>query len=102
MEWTEYLRFLLALLFVLGLIGIIAWLAKRAGLGGATARRRPDGSKRLSLEEVLVLDARRRVALIRRDGVEHLLLLGVDGDRVIETGIAPVPAAPMPAKGPRS
>jgi len=94
MDWIEYLRFLFALVFVLGLIGIIAWLAKRAGIGGAMARRRPDGAKRLSLEEVLVLDGRRRLALVRRDGVEHLLLLSADGDQVVETDIAAAPASP--------
>ncbi len=33
------------------------------------------------------LDAKRRLVLIRRDNKEHLLLLGPDGDTVIETDI---------------
>ena len=37
--------------------------------------------------EVLSVDAKRRLVLLRRDAKEHLVLLGVAGDVVIETGI---------------
>jgi flagellar protein FliO/FliZ len=81
-----YFRFVLALLFVIGLIALIAWLARRYGLGGVaipnTGRR-----KRLRLVEAMTLDAKRRLVLVRRDGVEHLILLGSQGDVAIETGI---------------
>jgi hypothetical protein len=33
------------------------------------------------------MDGKRRLVLIRRDGVEHLVLLGAAGDLVIERGI---------------
>jgi flagellar protein FliO/FliZ len=32
--------------------------------------------------------------LIRRDGVEHLVLLGINSDLILETGISPPPEAP--------
>jgi len=86
-----YWRFVLALVLVLALIFAVAWIAKRLGLGGRMAVSR--GRRRLSIQEVLSLDAKRRVVLLKRDGIEHLVLLGVGNDVVIESGIAGSPAA---------
>ena len=97
MDLEMYTRFVLALIAVLALIGGIAWLARRLGLGGRLA---PNKSKspRLSLVEVLALDSRRRLVLVRRDSQEHLLLLGPSGDLRVESDIeAPAPAAESPA-----
>lgn len=88
MELDTYMRFVLALLFVLALIGIVAWLARKAGLGTRVVRSKGMG-KRLSIVEVSAVDGKRRLVLVRRDGVEHLVLLGATGETVIETGIAP-------------
>jgi flagellar protein FliO/FliZ len=44
--------------------------------------------------EVLPLDPRRRLVLIRHDDNEHLLLLGADGNRVIEGGLSGERRAP--------
>ena len=84
---VNYLKFILALVFVLGLIGGFAILAKRAGLGnrGPIVRGK---SKRLSIIESMSLDPKRRVVLIRRDNAEHLVLLGVQNEQIIETGLA--------------
>jgi flagellar protein FliO/FliZ len=87
MEWTDYFRFVAALGFVLGLIGLAAWLARRYGFGGNAMARPRAGNKRLAVDEVLVLDARRRLVLVRRDDRQHLLLLGSDGDLVVEQDI---------------
>ena len=62
-------------------------------LGGQLATGR--GKRRLSVQEVLSLDSKRRLVLLKRDGVEHLLLLGLNDDVVVETGI--VPPAEQPA-----
>jgi flagellar protein FliO/FliZ len=44
---------------------------------------------------VLPLDGKRRLVLLKRDGVEHLLLIGLTTDVVVETGItAPADKAP--------
>ena len=84
MEIESYLRFLLALIFVLGLIGAAALLARRVFVG---ARFMPKAGKtsRLSVEEVLPIDARRRLLLVRRDRQEHLILLGASQDLLIES-----------------
>ena len=82
-----YFRFVAALVAVLGLILITAHLAKRF-LHGRVALAKAGAGRRLSVSEVLPLDARRRVVLLRRDGQEHLVLIGPDGDTVIERDIA--------------
>ena len=96
MDLELYFRFLLALGLVLGLIGAAAWAMKRFGLNRFVGQRRPGSAdRRLSIVETLPLDAKRRLILIRRDGVEHLLLTGAGADLVIETRI---PAPPGPAE----
>lgn len=85
--FTDYLRFLFALLFVLGLIGGLALVGKRFGFGhrGPTVRGQ---AKRLAIVETMALDPKRRLVLVRRDGAEHLILLGTSGELVVESGIA--------------
>jgi flagellar protein FliO/FliZ len=87
MEMDVYLRFLLALVFVLALIAAVGWAARRYGMGGRLGMA--GSGRRLAIVETTALDAKRRLALIRRDGVEHLILMGGPGDVVIETGITP-------------
>jgi flagellar protein FliO/FliZ len=84
MEALGYVRFAAALLVVLGLIGLLAWLARRWHLAGPPAI---GGRARLEVVEIAALDPRRRLVLVRRDEVEHLLLLGQDGGLVVEAGI---------------
>lgn len=85
MEMMDYLRFGLALLFVLGLIAGCSWLANRMGLAPRVSTG--PAAKRLSVTEIQRIDARRRLMLIRRDNVEHLILLNGDQDLLIESGI---------------
>ncbi len=51
----------------------------------------PKPEKRLDVVEQWSLDARRRLVLIRRDDVEHLIMTGGPVDVVIETGIGETP-----------
>lgn len=99
MALDDYLRFFFALVFVLALISLLAWLARRFGYGGAFTRPRAD--RRLSVVESLSLDARHRLVLVRRDAVEHLILLGSAGDRLIESAIEPSAAKPREAALPK-
>lgn len=100
MSWEAYLRYLLALIAVLALIALIAWAIRRFGLAGASAIGRP-GRRRLAVVEVLAIDAKRRLVLVRRDQVEHLVLLGTTTETVIETGIwSPTESGPMPPARP--
>jgi flagellar protein FliO/FliZ len=81
-----YVWYFSALLLVIGLILALAWLARRLGVMGRLGAL-GGGKRRLSLIEVLPLDAKRRLVLIRRDGTEHLVLLGLASDVVIESSI---------------
>jgi flagellar protein FliO/FliZ len=86
-------RFFLAFLVVLGLIGATAWAVRRFGtgrLGGATARGR---QPRLGVIDYASVDARRRLILVRRDNVEHLLMIGGPTDVVVEANIVRSAAA---------
>jgi flagellar protein FliO/FliZ len=113
--WPLPVQFLVAFVIVLVLIGATFWLIRRFGtttLGGATATR--GRQPRLAVIDAAAVDARRRLVLIRRDNVEHLLLLGGPTDVVVETAIvrgvpvqasvlreaAQAPAAPEPAPEP--
>ena len=88
MDFSVYFRFLLALIFVLGLIGAIAWAARRFGLLRGAVRPR-NGIRRLEVIESSAIDGKRRLVLVRRDRTEHLLLLGIGADLVIESSITP-------------
>ena len=91
MESIDYLRFFLALVFVLGLIGILAVLARRTGLGFPITAIKPIQKRRLSVVEVTAIDGRRRMVLIRRDNIEHLLLISPSSEMLIETNIVAGP-----------
>ncbi len=82
------IRFFLALLLVFGLLGLMAFCLRRFG----AIKGRQDTQKRLGIVETVFLDPKRRLVLIRRDQVEHLLLIGGPSDLVIETTIAPTPS----------
>lgn len=96
-------RVVVALLIVLGLIALTIWLIRRFGpvtftKSGVARGRQP----RLALLESATVDARRRLVLIRRDNVEHLLLVGGPTDVVVEPNIVRAAAgavqqAPLPA-----
>ena len=94
MDLSLYFQAVAALAVVLGLIGAIGWAAKRFDprrFGGPRGRDR-----RLGIVEVLSLDAKHRVVLVRRDDAEHLLLLGSSGPGlVIESGITPPRSVPF-------
>ena len=97
MSVFDYLRFLAALLFVLGLIIALYYVVRRFANSGLGFLAPPVG-QRLSILETRTLDMRRRLMLVRRDDVEHLILLGQDGDIVIERGIPATGPHPLPDK----
>lgn len=87
-------QFAAALAFVLALVALVAWLARRflPGASGVQAGKR----RRLTVVENLALDPKTRAVLLRRDDVEHLIVLGPNGAAKIET----IPAQ-TPAEAPR-
>ena len=97
LDYSNYLQFFLALIFVLGLIGAVAIVLRHFGLGSAIRlQRRLKGERqRLEVTDVIPIDARRRLIIVRRDDTEHLILLGMNEDILIEGGI---PARDMPSQ----
>lgn len=96
MDAVSYIKAVLGLALVLGLIVGLAWALKRLGFGNAI--KGPLGRRRrLGTVEAVMLDSRHKAVLIRRDDVEHLVLLGPNTSQVIERGIsAPADAAAAP------
>jgi flagellar protein FliO/FliZ len=93
-EMPFVVKFFLAFLLVLGLIGVGAWGLRRftsGRLGGAGTRGR---QPRLGVIDYASVDARRRLILVRRDNVEHLLMIGGPTDVVVEANIVRAVAAP--------
>ena len=69
-------------------------MLRRFGVGAVRVspafRGRGRGTdRRLAVVEVAPVDARHRLVLLRRDNTEHLVLLGTNGDLLIESGIEP-------------
>ncbi len=89
-EWTDYFRFVLALVFVLALIGGLSLLARRFGLTPRVTTSGGRATRRLAIVEVAPVDAKHRLILVRRDDRESLILLGPTADLLIESDI-PVP-----------
>jgi flagellar protein FliO/FliZ len=85
MEIADYLRFVFALAFVIALIGLLAFIGRRYGMGYRNVPR--TGKRRLSISEIMPLDAKRRLVLVKRDDKEHLLVIGGTHDLVVESNI---------------
>lgn len=96
-----YLRFIFGLVAVIAMIIVAVWGAKRLGLGTATGFRAK--GRRLSLLEVMPLDQKRKLVLIRHDETDHLLLLGATHEMLLASTAAPAtPATATPAAPPPS
>ena len=84
MDVALLFRAVCALIVVLGLIGLCAWGARRwPQMVRKTQRNGPP--RRLILTERLILDPRRQILVIRDGRREHVLLLGTNGEHVIES-----------------
>jgi hypothetical protein len=81
------LGILVAVFLVLALIGVLAWLVHvfRSERTGAVSRRARQ--PRLAVIDAAAVDGRRHLILIRRDNLEHLLMIGGPTDIVVEPNI---------------
>lgn len=87
---SEIFRLVFGFAAVLGMIGLCALAAKRAGLASMTGIA--GKKRRLSMREMLPLDARRRLAIVKCDDTEYLILLGPAGETVIDKDLKTVAA----------
>jgi hypothetical protein len=95
-------RYLLAFAIIFMLLALFALVLRR--LTGARLTLASDRGRarqpRLGIVDVYDLDRHRQLILLRRDNVEHLLLVGGPNDVVVETNIVRVPGARLPASAP--
>jgi hypothetical protein len=90
-------KYILTILLVLALVALVAWLLRQFGaarrvLSGSSRNRQP----RLAILDHAVVDSRRKLVLVRRDNVEHLILIGGPTDVVVEMNIVrATPLAPL-------
>ncbi|MER8807893.1 flagellar biosynthetic protein FliO [Mesorhizobium australicum] len=106
-----------AALILLVIVLIIVRLVRNLTFGTFVAGGR-NRKTRLAVMDATAVDSHRRLVLVRRDDIEHLLLIGGPTDVVVERdirlaaprrpaltgdgGLQPVPAAAAPAAKPRS
>lgn len=81
----DYLRFILALLAVLALMGLLGFALRRYGMGGTPL---PGLKRRLSVLETRPIDHRHKLVLVKCDEREHLIILGPEGQTIIESGMS--------------
>lgn len=77
--WQVFLTVFVVLLALLVILLVARRWGRRIGTGGGA---------RLAVTEVEAVDQTRRLVLVRRDSVEHLLMIGGPQDVVVETNIA--------------
>lgn len=87
-----FVQLLASLILVLGLMGALALAMKKLGLGGHITTT--NTKKRLKVIESIPLDGRRRLLLIQRDDIQHLVILGINSETVVETAIQPLDDIP--------
>src|SRR6201997_1177194 len=100
-EMPLAVRFFLAFLIVLGLIGVTAWAVRRLGSGRLGTNGVRGRQPRIAVIDHASVDGRRRLILVRRDNVEHLLMIGGPTDIVVEPNIVRAVAAPRDVAGAR-
>jgi len=91
----------------------VLWFWTRRVSGGVFIHGGRGRKPRLAVVDAAAIDSHRRVVLVRRDDVEHLVMIGGHNDFVIERGIgsdlpaqaeepaSPAKEAPSPARGKR-
>lgn len=99
----DILSYLILIVLVAGALVGAALLARGALTGSSPLEGffGPKPDRRLDVVEHQTIDGRRKLILVRRDDVEHLIMTGGPVDVVIETGISPPPFRPQYADAPQ-
>jgi flagellar protein FliO/FliZ len=96
----QALTFFFAFVAVLALIGVAAWLVRRFATNRLGANTNRGRMPRLAVIDAAAVDGRRRLVLVRRDNIEHLLMIGGPTDIVVESNIVRAQAGrdPLPQR----
>lgn len=85
MNSIDFTQIALAFGGLLILLGLFYYGMRALSGSGRLGKWRP--GQRIGVVESAPVDGSRRLVLVRRDNIEHLLLLSGEGDLVIESGI---------------
>lgn len=77
----NYLQFAAALLIVLALMGLFGMALKRLNLMQSGIHGK---SNRIKIIEQRMIDSRHKVAIVRCDDKDHLVIMGQNGNTVIK------------------
>jgi flagellar protein FliO/FliZ len=100
-DLSVLMKFLVAFVVVLAVLGAGGYLWRRFSGGNLVALGPRGRQPRLAVIDAASVDGRRRLVLVRRDNVEHLLLIGGPTDVVVEPNIdrtAAAATAPAPVR----
>lgn len=87
MEFDTLILGVATVLFAIALVALLVWAFKTFfGKSSGSTFLRPR-ERRLGVVETASVDSKRKLFLLRRDDVEHLVLIGGPVDLVVETGI---------------
>ena len=78
--------YIISVTLLIALAGLAFWIMRQSLGAGGVMFFQPK-QRRLGLVESTSVDGRRRLLLVRRDDVEHLILTGGPVDVLLETGI---------------
>src|SRR3990170_2760542 len=101
---TGVLVLVLGAAFAAAAIVAVAFIVRQTMRGPGLTLFAAKAPKRLDIVEQAVVDAKRKLVLVRRDDVEYLVRTGGPTDMFTESGIAaprppePRPAAPLPLR----
>ena len=84
---SDSVVYIMTVILLIALAGLAFWIVQQSFGGGTGLKLFPSKPRRTGVVEATALDGRRRLVLVRRDNVEHLIMTGGPVDVVIETGI---------------
>jgi flagellar protein FliO/FliZ len=84
MDLIDLGRYFAALLLVLALVGAAGLTVRRFGMPGVV---KGQSTRRLEIVESLMIGPKQRLYILRRDHVEHLVVMGPNGATVVESAI---------------
>jgi flagellar biogenesis protein FliO len=96
-EYAQSVNYALWGLAALVALLLLWWLIRKFSHGTFVSGGR-NAQPRLAVLDAAPVDSHRRLVLIRRDDVEHLILIGGNTDIVIEQNIRPFGAPARPAR----
>jgi hypothetical protein len=102
-EASQAAQYVIAFVIILVVVALFGLVLRRL-TGGRLMLPGQDRARarqpRLGIVDIYDLDRQRQLILLRRDNVEHLLLIGGPNDVVVETSIVRVPGARLPTPSP--